>query len=491
MRETATEAASIGTGAGLDPPVTGHTGDWLSSEVLGGLVRAADAAILLFSGLLAAAVVEADPARHALLAWALAVGLLLGLPFCQLTGTYGERRRLDMAGQAARVVAGWGLALLALGGLVLGTATEAGLPPGWLPAWAVGAAAGLLLLRLALAVQIGRWRRAGRLGRNTVVVGAGELGQRFVAEVRARDRGVRLIGLFDDRRDRVPEFVGGFPVLGTIDDLLVFARRHRVDEVVVALPWSAEGRLLDCLKKLRALPADVRLCSDLIGFHLPHRGIGHVAGLPVLHVFERPMSGGALLAKAVEDRLLAAIALLALAPLLATIALAVRLSSPGPALYRQKRWGFNGEVIEVLKFRTMHRDVCDDGTEPGLGHTRRGDPRVTPLGAFLRRTSLDELPQLWNVLVGQMSLVGPRPHAVAHNERYAEQIDRYLARHRVKPGITGWAQVQGCRGEIRSLDDMQRRVEHDLYYIQNWSLALDLRILFRTLALGARDPRAY
>ncbi len=491
MRETATEAGSIGTGAGLDPPVTGHTGDWLSPEVLGGLVRAADAAILLFSGLLAAAIVDADPARHALLAWALAVGLLLGLPFCQLTGTYGERRRLDMAGQAARVVAGWGLALLALGGLVLGTGTEAGLPPGWLPAWAVGATAGLLLLRLALAVQIGRWRRAGRLGRNTVVVGAGELGQRFVAEVRARDRGVRLIGLFDDRRDRVPEFVGGFPVLGTIDDLLVFARRHRVDEVVVALPWSAEGRLLDCLKKLRALPADVRLCSDLIGFHLPHRGIGHVAGLPVLHVFERPMSGGALLAKAVEDRLLAAVALLALAPLLATIALAVRSSSPGPALYRQKRWGFNGEVIEVLKFRTMHHDACDDGTEPGLGHTRRGDPRVTPLGAFLRRTSLDELPQLWNVLMGQMSLVGPRPHAVAHNERYAEQIDRYLARHRVKPGITGWAQVQGCRGEIRSLDDMQRRVEHDLYYIQNWSLALDLRILLRTLALGARDPRAY
>jgi Undecaprenyl-phosphate glucose phosphotransferase len=491
MRETATEATSIDSATGLDRPVDGHTHDWLSPEVLSGLVRAADAAILLASGLLAAALVDAEPARHALLPWALAVGLLLGLPFCQLTGTYGERRRLDMAGQAGRVLAGWGLAVLALAALVAGTGTAAWLPGGWLPAWGVGAAAGLLLLRLALAVQVDRWRRAGRLGRNTVVVGAGELGQRFVAQVRARDRGVRLIGLFDDRRDRVPEYVGGFPVLGTLDDLVVFARRHRVDEVVVALPWSAEGRLLDCLKKLRALPADVRLCTDLIGFHLPHRGLGHVAGLPVLHVFERPMGGAALLAKTIEDRLLAAVALLALAPLLATIALAVRLSSPGPALYRQKRWGFNGEVIEVLKFRTMHRAACDDGTEPGLGHTRRDDPRVTSLGAFLRRTSLDELPQLWNVLKGQMSLVGPRPHAVAHNERYAEQIDRYLARHRVKPGITGWAQVQGCRGEVRTLEDMQRRVEHDLYYIQNWSLALDLEILARTLALGARDPRAY
>lgn len=488
--ESATEAAAE-AGRGLDPPVAGHIGDWLSPEVLGGLVRAADAAILLGGGLLASVLLGAGPASHPLLPWALALGLLLGLPFCQLAGAYAERRRLDMAAQAGRALLGWAAALAALWALVRGTATTGWLPAGWLWAWGALAAAGLLLLRLVLAFRIGRWRRAGRLGRNTVVVGAGELGQRFVEQVRAGDRSIRLIGLFDDRRDRVPEFVGGFPVLGTLDDLLGFARRHRIDEVVVALPWSAEGRLLDCLKKLRSLPCDVRLCSDLIGFHLPHRGLGHVAGLPVLQVFERPMSGSAQLVKAVEDRLLAALALLLLAPLLATIGLLVRLSSPGPALYRQKRWGFNGEVIEVLKFRTMRRGACDDGTEPGLGHTTARDPRVTPLGALLRRTSLDELPQLWNVLLGQMSLVGPRPHAVAHNERYARQIDRYLARHRVKPGITGWAQVRGCRGEIRSLADMERRVEHDLFYIQNWSLGLDLEILARTLLVGLVDRRAY
>ncbi len=491
MGEIATEAESIGSGRGLDPPVAGHPGDWLSPEVLGGLVRVADGAILLASGLAVALFTGAEPARHPLLPWALALGLLLGLPFCQLAGTYADRRRLDMGGQALRALTGWALAVAALLALVLGTPAAPPLPAGWLAGWALGGAAGLAGLRLLLAFRVARWRREGRLGRNTVVVGAGELGQRFVEEVRKRDRSVRLIGLFDDRRDRVPEFVGGYPVLGTIDDLLRFAREHRVDEVVVALPWSAEGRLLECLKKLRALPCDVRLCTDLIGFHLPNRGLSQLGGVPVLQVFERPMSGTAVLVKAIEDRLLAALALLALAPFLVVIAAAVRLSSPGPALYRQKRWGFNGEVIEVLKFRTMRLEACGDGTEPDLGHTRKGDPRVTLLGAFLRRTSLDELPQLLNVLKGEMSLVGPRPHAVAHNERYAGQIDRYLARHRVKPGITGWAQIRGCRGEIRNLADMQRRVELDLEYIQNWSLAFDLKILFRTLLVGVRDPRAY
>ncbi len=491
MAEAASRTEPISAEPQLDRPVEGRAGDWLSPEVLTGLLRLADGAMLFACGIATAVWVGADPRSHPLLPWALAVGLLLALSFCQLTGTYGERVRLAMGAQAVRAIAAFAAATGVLGALLLGTPGLPPLPSGWLALWAGAGASGLGLLRLGLASRIARWQREGRLGRNTVVVGAGELGRRFVERVRRGDRSVRLIGLFDDRRDRVPAFVGGYPVLGTIDDLVSFARRHRVDEVVVALPWSAEGRLLQCLEKLRALPVDVRLCTDLIGFHLPHRGTSHVAGVPLLHVFDRPMSGSARLVKAVEDRLLAGLALVVLAPLLSVIALAVRATSPGPALYRQKRWGFNGEVIDVLKFRTMRIDRCDDGTDPALGHTRKNDPRVTPLGAFLRRTSLDELPQLFNVLRGEMSLVGPRPHAVAHNERYAAQIDGYLARHRVKPGITGWAQIHGCRGEIRSLADMQRRVELDLEYIQNWSLTLDLRILWRTLLLGLRDPNAY
>ncbi|MCL6607291.1 MAG: undecaprenyl-phosphate glucose phosphotransferase [Geminicoccaceae bacterium] len=491
MVDVSADAHSVGTGRRLDPPVRGHTADWLAPDVLGGLVRVADGAILLGSGLATAAWLGGSPARYPLLPWALALGLLLALPFCQLAGTYAERYRLDMAAQAGRVVVGWAAAVATLLALVAGTPVATPLPTGWLGAWALAGAVGLGMFRLALARRVARWRREGRLGRNTVVVGAGELGRRFVEEVRRRDRGIRLIGLFDDRRERVPAFVGSFPVLGTIEDLLVFAREHRVDEVVVALPWSAEGRLLDCLKKLRSLPCDVRLCSDLIGFHLPHRGVSHLAGLPVLNVFERPMPPAALIAKAVEDRLLAGLALLLTAPLALLIALAIKFSSPGPVLYRQPRGGFNGEVFELLKFRTMRLEACDAGTEPDLGHTRKDDPRVTPVGRWLRRTSLDELPQLWNVLRGDMSLVGPRPHACAHDDRYAALIDGYLARHRVKPGITGLAQISGCRGEIRSLAEMQRRVELDLDYIQRWSVWLDLEILLRTLRRGLRDPRAY
>ncbi|BCX17228.1 MAG: hypothetical protein KatS3mg117_0910 [Geminicoccaceae bacterium] len=491
MVEIAAQADSAEAGRQLDTPVAGHTADWLSPDVLGGLVRVADGAIVLATGLATAALAHEDPARHPLLPWVLTSGLLLALPLCQLAGTYADRHRLDAGAQAARAAIGWAGAVAVLLALVAATPTAPPLPPGWLQAWALAGGAGLVGYRLVLARWIARWKREGRLGRNIVVVGAGELGQRFVDEVRRRDRTVRLIGLFDDRRDRVPEFVGGYPVLGTLDDLLVFARRHRIDEVVVALPWSAEGRLLACLKKLRALPCDVRLCTDLIGFHLPNRGLGEIAGLPVLHVFERPMSGAALLVKTVEDRLLAALALLFTAPLALAIALAIKLTSPGPVLCRQRRGGFNGEVFEVLKFRTMRAEACDVGTEAGLGHTKKGDPRVTPIGRWLRRTSLDELPQLLNVLRGDMSLVGPRPHAVAHDDRYAEAIDRYLARHRVKPGITGLAQISGCRGEVRSLAEMQRRVELDLHYIQNWSLRLDLKILWRTLLHGLRDPRAY
>jgi Undecaprenyl-phosphate glucose phosphotransferase len=491
MADIPARADGVEAGRQLDTPVAGHTADWLSPEVLGGLVRGADAAALLATGLVTAALTHDDPIGHPLLPWVLTSGLLLALLLCRLTGTYADRYRLDMRTQAVRAAIGWTGAVALLLALVAATPAAPPLPAGWLPAWALAGCAGLLGHRLLLARRITRWKREGRLGRNIVVVGAGELGQRFVQEVRRRDRSVRLIGLFDDRRDRVPGFVGGYPVLGTLDDLLVFARRHRIDEVVVALPWSAEGRLSDCLKKLRTLPCDVRLCTDLIGFHLPNRGLGEIAGLPVLHVFDRPMTGAALLVKTIEDRLLAAVALLLTAPLAVAIAVAIKLTSPGPVLYRQRRGGFNGEVFEVLKFRTMRVDACDVGTEAGPGHTTKDDPRVTPIGRWLRRTSLDELPQLLNVLRGEMSLVGPRPHAVAHDDRYGEAIDRYLARHRVKPGITGLAQVSGCRGEVRSLAEMQRRVELDLYYIQNWSLLLDVQILLRTLLEGLRDPRAY
>lgn len=491
MRGPEDHSPAAGIAEAFDPPVQGKGGDWLAPELIAGVMRAIDALVVLGSGMVVSLFASFVPLARSLMAWALLLGLLLALAFSQLFGAYSDRVRLKMAAQGSRVLAAWGTTIALLLLLVQLTDTRAVVPERWLIAWGAAGAVGIVVARLGAARVVRNLRRQGRLARNLVVVGAGELGQRFVREVHGRDPSVRLIGLFDDRRERVPQFVGGFPVLGTLDDLLVFARRHRVDEVVIALPWSAEGRILECLKKLRGLPCDVRLASDLIGFHLPAHGMVAVAGVPTFTLLERPLGPGARLIKALEDRLLAALALLLFAPLLFAIAIAIKVSSPGPVLYRQKRSGFNGEVFELLKFRTMRADACDIGTEPTLGHTRKDDPRITPLGRFLRRTSLDELPQLFNVLKGDMSLVGPRPHAVAHDARYAALIDGYLARHRVKPGITGLAQINGCRGEIRSLADMERRLKLDLEYIQHWSLWLDLEILLRTLVHGFRDPRAY
>jgi putative colanic acid biosynthesis UDP-glucose lipid carrier transferase len=217
----------------------------------------------------------------------------------------------------------------------------------------------------------------------------------------------------------------------------------------------------------------------------------HLAGLSLSDVVDRPLTGWSGVLKAAEDRILAAFILLLIAPLMLAIAAAIKLSSKGPVLFRQKRYGFNNQVIEVLKFRSMYQepDTGDAGAE--VAQATRDDRRVTPLGRVLRRTSLDELPQFLNVLKGDMSIVGPRPHAVAHHERYARLIDQYLARHRVKPGITGWAQVNGLRGETETLDKMEERVRHDLYYIENWSLRFDLCIILLTLRVGFAHPNAY
>ncbi|MGF1475542.1 MAG: undecaprenyl-phosphate glucose phosphotransferase [Geminicoccaceae bacterium] len=360
----------------------------------------------------------------------------------------------------------------------------------WGMSWALSAAVGLIGWRILVARVVGRWRRAGHLTKLIAVVGAGEPGQRLVERLLAKGDGLRITGIFDDRRHRVPRHIAGVPVLGSVDDLVTFARTHPLDQVLVALPWHAEARLAEWMSKLSELPVDVRLAPSSGPASLPVRGLGELAGMPVMDLQQRPLVGWAYLAKAAEDRILAAAALVATAPLLLAIAVAVRLSSSGPVLYRQQRFGFNNQPIEVLKFRTMLWVAESDRAVP-LVQASRGDPRVTPIGRWLRRTSLDELPQLINVVRGEMSLVGPRPHAIEHNEHYARTIDRYLARHRVKPCITGWAQINGLRGETRDQPQMEQRLAHDLAYIETWSILLDLRILARTLLLVWRDPNAY
>ena len=343
--------------------------------------------------------------------------------------------------------------------------------------------------RIAVRWRLQVWQREGRLTRNVVVIGAGEHGRRFVEHLQKTDRSINLIGLFDDRKDRIPDYIAGYPVLGTLDDLMLFAREKRVDQVVVALPWGAEGRLFSWMRKLKNLPVEIRLCPDVIGLRIPDLGISQLGGVPLINISEKPLAGWNWIVKAIEDRVLAALILILILPVMAAVAVAIKATSRGPVLFRQKRYGFNNEIIEVFKFRSMYVDQGQNG--PVVDQATRHDPRITRVGRFIRRTSLDELPQFLNVLAGDMSIVGPRPHAVAHNEQYARLIDEYLARHKVRPGITGWAQVNGLRGETDTLAKMEARVQYDLYYIENWSLLFDLKIILATALVGFTDPNAY
>jgi Undecaprenyl-phosphate glucose phosphotransferase len=256
----------------------------------------------------------------------------------------------------------------------------------------------------------------------------------------------------------------------------------------VQLPERREPHFATILHKLGELPVNVNLCPDLSDLPIAPRKLTLMQETLMISLFERPLTGWASVVKRAEDIVLSLLLLLACAPMMLIIALLVRLDSPGPVLFRQKRFGFNNNPITVLKFRTMRVEAALDATVP---QARRDDPRITQLGRILRRTSLDELPQLFNVLMGDMSLIGPRPHAIAHNEYYAQIIDGYLRRHRVKPGITGLAQVNGLRGETATVAAMDARVKYDLYYIENWSLRLDLWILLRTLVVGFVHSNAY
>lgn len=336
-----------------------------------------------------------------------------------------------------------------------------------------------------------KWAAEGKLTRRIAIVGASLQGQRLAETLQTGlDPWVRVIGFFDDRLQtgRIPDHIGNIPVAGNLDDLIDRCRHDRIDEILIALPWSAEARLDAIIDKLKVLPLDIRLSPDLAGLRFKNRGFERVSGVTCLSIFEKPISDWSHLVKRVEDIVLSSLFITLNLPLLVIIAILIRIDSPGPALFRQKRYGFNNEPFEVLKFRSMRAERPD---EVGVKQATEDDPRVTKIGKFLRRSSLDELPQLFNVFMGTMSLVGPRPHAVEHNEYYDEIIHGYSSRHKVKPGITGWAQVNGARGETETPEQMKERVEYDVYYIENWSLIFDLLILLKTFTVVLSQKNAY
>jgi Undecaprenyl-phosphate glucose phosphotransferase len=364
----------------------------------------------------------------------------------------------------------------------------------WLGTFYVLGLLTLIVFRRCLFLLVRRWTREGRLDRRTVVVGADTNGETLINSLAAqRDSDVRVIGVFDDRGDnRTSPVCDGVPKLGTVDDLVEFARRTRVDLVIFSLPISAENRILQMLKKLWVLPVDIRLSAHTNKLRFRPRSYSYIGNVPVLDVFDRPIADWDVVMKWLFDKVVGTLALICLSPVMALVAIAIKFDSKGPVLFKQKRYGFNNELVEVYKFRSMYVDHAD-ATASKL--VTRDDPRVTRVGRFIRKTSLDELPQLFNVIfTGNLSLVGPRPHAVhakAEDRLYDEAVDGYFARHRVKPGLTGWAQINGWRGETDSHQKIQRRVEHDLYYIENWSILFDLYILARTPFAILRGESAY
>jgi len=365
----------------------------------------------------------------------------------------------------------------------------------WLSAFFFIGLATLIGERLLLRAMVRGWARQGRLDRRTIVVGSDETGEKLVEALKTQeDSDITVLGVFDDRNDnRALDTCAGSPKLGKVDDIVEFARRSRVDLVLFALPISAETRILEMLKKLWVLPVDIRLSAHTNRLRFRPRSYSYLGKVPTLDVFEAPITDWDLVMKWLFDHAVGAVILLVSAPLMAMVALAIKLDSPGPVLFRQKRFGFNNERIDVFKFRSLYHEHADPLAAKVV---TRNDSRVTRVGRFIRKKSLDELPQLFNVVFkSNLSLVGPRPHAVQgklQSRLFDEAVDGYFARHRVKPGITGWAQINGWRGEVDSEEKIQKRVEFDLYYIENWSVLFDLYILLKTpLALITKNGNAY
>jgi Undecaprenyl-phosphate glucose phosphotransferase len=466
----------------------------VSLVIVAGVLRAADLLMIAATAILTHALYLSDTpfADRRLYFLATLVALFASGTVFHANGLYQLQGITAGSLKLGKLAASWSVVMLGL--IVVGFLFKVSSEFSrlWVAVWFAAAFVGMVALRGALCLMARRWVAQGRLTRNVAIVGGGEHGERLIAALnRADDEGVNVIGFFDDRSDRTPSEILGVPNVGTTDDLVVYARYNRVDQIVVALPWAPEQQVLQVLRRLRSLPIDIHLAPDLVGFRLTRACYAHLGGVPLLHVFHRPLADWHSVVKAIEDRTLAVLLLLFFAPLFLLTAIAIKLDSPGPVFFRQKRYGFNNHLIGVYKFRTMFHHLRDEKAER---LATRNDPRVTRVGAFLRKTSIDELPQLINVLKGEMSIVGPRPHALsakAADRLYEEVVAEYAARHRVKPGITGWAQVMGWRGETDTIEKIQKRVEHDLYYIENWSLGFDIKILVLTFFALLKTDNAY
>jgi len=354
--------------------------------------------------------------------------------------------------------------------------------------WFLATPLALISLHIIERMFLRLLRKHGRNSRKAVIVGAGTLGVSLAKRIEDADwMGLKLEGFFDDKQGKVVEAAPDVPLLGGCDAVSEYVRLNRIDHVYLALPMRAEKRMREVFDKLQDTTSSVYLVPDVFVFELMGAYQLDIRGMPVFSLCDSPLSGPYGMVKRVEDVVFSTLILLVIWPLMLSIALGIRLTSKGSVIFKQKRYGLNGQPIKVYKFRTM--TVCEDGD--AIRQATAYDARVTRFGSFLRRTSLDELPQFFNVLQGRMSIVGPRPHAVSHNEQYRKLIRGYMWRHKVKPGITGLAQISGWRGETDTLKKMEKRVECDLEYIRRWSVWLDIKIILLTAVRGFIHKNAY
>lgn len=358
--------------------------------------------------------------------------------------------------------------------------------------WFLFSITGFLLVQFTARKCLTALAYAGWFTRNIAIVGAGSQGTLLLEQIhKINHPWIKVVGIYDDRTERMDSSLDPSLLGGGIEALIATARGRRIDDILVALPWGAEDRVLKIMSKLQVLPVNIRLCPESICYKLSVSGYDRKYGIPLLNTFEKPISGWDSVLKSIEDKVLGSLILTLISPLLLVIAVLIKLDSPGPVFFRQKRYGFNNQLIEVYKFRSMYADKLDHSASK---LTERDDPCVTRLGKILRKTSLDELPQFINVVKGEMSIVGPRPHALqakACGVLYEDIVAQYAARHKVKPGITGLAQVNGWRGNTDTEEKIQKRVENDIVYINEWSLLLDFKIILKTLFVVFADENAY
>ena len=399
-----------------------------------------------------------------------ALGIAAVFPMFHL---YDPQRGAGLAEELRRLLIAWLLLAALVGGTIFATKTGSGFSRVWVSAWLLGGFLSTTLLRISVRLGLRTLRRRGLNQRHIAIVGAGSLGQRVAERLAlAPWAGLRVRAFYDDAPgDTTTARIPVHPIAGRLAEDVASGN---IDQVWIALPLRADARIREVLAMTRDHPVEVRFVPDIYSFHLLNHSVTEVAGLPVISLTETPMAGVNRILKAIEDYSLATMFLVIASPVMVLLAIGVKLSSPGPVFYRQQRVTWNGQNFLMLKFRTMPSDA---EAASGPVWSRHGERRATPFGAFLRRTSLDELPQFINVLAGEMSLVGPRPERPEFVEQFRHRIPGYMQKHLVKAGISGWAQVNDLRGD----SDLEQRIQYDLYYIDHWSVWFDLRILVLTL----------